>query len=68
MRDITLQLLQFLLGECFHEEVDVQQDPIQVDGVDGLWEEADHPPQTLGTHTQTEPRVSLRCVMRHVTV
>jgi len=52
--DVTLQLLQFLFGENLHEVVDVQQDPVQVDAVDRLREEADHPPQALNTHTQRE--------------
>lgn len=49
MRDVALQLLEFLLRENLHEVVDVQQDAIEVDAVDGRREEADHPPQTLDT-------------------
>lgn len=52
MGDVTLELLELLFGENLHKVVDVQQDPIKVDTVDGLWEEADHPPQTLNTQTQ----------------
>lgn len=52
MWNVTLQLLEFLFGENLHEVVDIQQDPIKVDTVDGRWEEADHPPQTLNTQTQ----------------
>lgn len=49
MRDVALQLLEFLFRENLHEVVDVQQDAIEVDAVDGRREEADHPPQTLDT-------------------
>lgn len=49
MWEVALHLLQFLSGKHLHEVVDVQQDPIQVDAVDGLWEQADHLPQTLNT-------------------
>lgn len=44
-------MLQFVFGENLHQVVNVQQDTIQVDAVDGLREETDHPPQTLNTHT-----------------
>lgn len=50
MWDIALELLKFLFGKNFHEVVDIQQDPIQVYVVDGLWEEADNPPQTLNVN------------------
>lgn len=30
--------------------MDIQQDPVQVYVVDGLWEEADNPPQTLNVN------------------
>lgn len=49
MWDITLKLLEFLFGENLHEVVNIQEDPIKVDTIDGCWEEADHPPQTLDT-------------------
>lgn len=52
MRDVALQLLEFLFRENLHEVVDVQQDAIEVDAVDGRREEADHPPQTLHTRGQ----------------
>lgn len=51
--NVALELLEFLFRENLHEIVNVQQDPIKVDTVDGRWEEADHPPQTLNTHTHT---------------
>ena len=44
---VTLQLLELVLGEHLHEVVHVQQDAVQIDAVDALWEVADHPPQTL---------------------
>ena len=47
VRNVALQLLQLLFGENLHEVVDVQQDPVQVDAVDGAGQEADHPPQAL---------------------
>lgn len=47
VRNVRLQLLQLLFRENLHEVVDVQQDPVQVQAVDILWQEADHPPQTL---------------------
>lgn len=50
--DVALQMLQFVFGENLHQVVNVQQDTIQVDAVDGLREETDHPPQTLNTHTR----------------
>lgn len=50
MWDIALELLKFLFGKNFHEVVDIQQDPVQVYVVDGLWEEADNPPQTLNVN------------------
>ena len=47
MRDVALELLELLLGEHLHEVVHVQEDAVQVDGVDGLRKEPDHPPQAL---------------------
>lgn len=56
MRDVALQLLEFLFRENLHEVVDVQQDAIEVDAVDGRREEADHPPQTLHTGDRCDTR------------
>lgn len=53
MGDVALELLEFLFGTDLHEVVDVQQDPIQVYAVDGLWEKADDPPQTLNKQAST---------------
>lgn len=49
MGDIALKLLELLFGENLHEVVNVEEDPIEVDTIDGCREEADHPPQTLDT-------------------
>lgn len=51
---VRLQLLQFLLGEHLHKVVDIQQDAVQVDAVDGLWQEPDHTPQALERQRQPE--------------
>lgn len=58
--NVTLELLEFLFRENLHEIVNVQQDPIKVDAVDGCWEEADHPPQTLKTHKHRQ--VDSKCM------
>lgn len=47
MRHVALQLLQLLFRENLHEVMDVQQDAVQVNTVNGLGQEADHSPQTL---------------------
>lgn len=47
MWHVTLQLLQLLFRENLHEVMDVQQDAVQVNTVNGLGQEADHSPQTL---------------------
>lgn len=35
---VTLQLLELLFGEHLHEVVNIQQDAVQIDAVDGLWQ------------------------------
>ena len=51
---VRLQLLQLLLGEHLHKVVDIQQDAVQVDAVDGLRQEPDHTPQALKTQREPE--------------
>lgn len=42
--NVTLQLFQLLFRENLHKVVHVQQDAVQINTVDGLWQETDHSP------------------------
>ncbi len=42
--NVTLQLFQLLFRENLHEVVHIQQDAVQINTVDGLWQETDHSP------------------------
>lgn len=46
-REVTLTLLQLLFGKDLHENVDIQQNPIQIDAIDGFRKKTHHSPQTL---------------------
>lgn len=46
-RELTLTLLQLLFGKDLHENVDIQQNPIQIDAIDGFRKKTHHSPQTL---------------------
>lgn len=46
-RKLTLTLLQLLFGEDLHENVDIQQNPIQIDAINGFRKKTHHSPQTL---------------------
>lgn len=46
-RKLTLTLLQLLFGKDLHENVDIQQNPIQIDAINGFRQKTHHSPQTL---------------------
>ena len=46
-RKLTLALLQFLFGKDLHENMNIQQNPIQIDAVNSFRKKTHHSPQTL---------------------
>lgn len=43
-RHVVGELVEFLSGENLHEFVDFQEDSVQVQAADGVWQVSDHPP------------------------